>query len=1315
MSMQSILLSSSEWPSELAKAGLTARDVDRCLGVIEETCNNGALVPHTTNWTDVTNIMGCYNELKPAQQNRLINIILESFKSSIVEKATKEKLELYSILACILLQQIVKNSKKGDDSTHFLSFFLDSCLSMFHESKRDWISAMYENSSIELETMLTSITRTIHSIIETDHYHQSQSSSLIDKCRDFIAILAIEDDIDCSTTTNGGGRTAARFSLIPSLSCTIIQDLSLLAENVATFSSSILASLEEKASFSLADSVFPSLCSHLLSIKSSKSSSTECTNTKSIQAFLSSSAKTSPLSVQRQLHSLADLMDYEQSGIRMTMTEVFALVIKNLHHCTTTDVVDEHVAKRAAMQQKSLFEVVAERSMDVNAFVRAKALSSLTDIAMCCSASQKDRLLKISTQRLMDKSSAVRRKSIALLQCLLRKHPFSLDGGLLDDIFFRQRLQEVKEHIGDEDDSATAAAAASDHPESMTLEMEKRQQTLLMQEKYYSDALRFTLLMQQKVIPVLLKLMEITSIKGEMCDIMDFFVDCNTFGLKNSDLGINRMIFHVWEKVKPSAATNTTSEDNNSIRDHLLLCFSRLYIEVDLRFSVPQRQLALLNNLLKLLNTSFATPSKTLVESCIECCSIKLALLPPSTVKSLLSLAYKRFMEGISLLDARSSLVLLSIGARLQPSLLKGGMVKGLLERGVGIIKSSSGKKKKKKETLDVLEYLLATLTSLYGGGGGGLRLPLEDPIIYSISSLLFLEVEGSFQWLEGCNKIIRCLSLIAQDFISLSKTILGSLASGDSVGNNWILARNIHISSSIATHLYCHFDVIEQDLLKGSQSAGVDSTGTNNNTDISEESLISKSEEENIKEIVRLCREEELLAPGSPLHSWALCCRRVFERSATANPSLVIIASIALTKFMTISQSFCDSNLSLFLTLLTKHPLEVVRMNCILGFADLATCHSRIVDQNVKSLFLGLMETKGTTGAKIRTRTLTILTHLFLTGMIKVKGWIGWIARAQLDPSPSVRGMAKLFFQELTGKDPLAIYNYIPEIISALSVGSGDALFEASGDDVAVDIIKPLSHDEFKSVAKTIFEYVTRKERQMESLVERLCARIRGCRNWRQIRDIMFSITLVISPTISGGVGNNTSTPPFTSLKRFIESFPLYRDRLHDKQVFSYVEDILQRAKKQFVDVPTPNQAHSSLIKEWENMIHEAAGEDASDNHLMVDGDGGLVGGADGVDDYDQDQEDGDDDDDPMVISTSKPTTKAKKKAPGKAVKQSALDKFKSSVRSLSESDNETEQAGDEMAMMDIDVSTSDDVKGHHHHLRNSSHHQKTDVEDIF
>ncbi len=81
------------------------------------------------------------------------------------------------------------------------------------------------------------------------------------------------------------------------------------------------------------------------------------------------------------------------------------------------------------------------------------------------------------------------------------------------------------------------------------------------------------------------------------------------------------------------------------------------------------------------------------------------------------------------------------------------------------------------------------------------------------------------------------------------------------------------------------------------------------------------------------------------------------------------------------------------------------------------------------------------------------------------------------------------------------------------------------------------------------IFTFIE-KEKQAESIVEKLCQRFRLTEDTRQWRDVAFCLSLL----------------PFKSersVKKLIEGMPFYREKLHEEGVFARFQEILVKVSQ--------------------------------------------------------------------------------------------------------------------------------------------------------
>jgi condensin complex subunit 1 len=244
-------------------------------------------------------------------------------------------------------------------------------------------------------------------------------------------------------------------------------------------------------------------------------------------------------------------------------------------------------------------------------------------------------------------------------------------------------------------------------------------------------------------------------------------------------------------------------------------------------------------------------------------------------------------------------------------------------------------------------------------------------------------------------------------------------------------------------------------------------------------------------------------------------------------------MAVLALCKFMCISSEFCDSHLQLLLTILEKTKDPIIKSNIIIGLGDIAICFNTLIDQNVSYLYNRLSDED----VHVKKNALMVLTFLILNGMIKVKGQISEMAKCLEDPDKKISDLAKLFFTELSTKDN-AVYNNLPDVISNLS-------HPKTG----------VNEETFKTIMKFLLEFIKKvprystyfKDKQTESIVDKLCQRFRNADTERQWRDIAYCLSLL-------------SYNSEKSLKKLDEHSVLYQDKLYEPFVYKLLLEILAK-----------------------------------------------------------------------------------------------------------------------------------------------------------
>jgi len=185
------------------------------------------------------------------------------------------------------------------------------------------------------------------------------------------------------------------------------------------------------------------------------------------------------------------------------------------------------------------------------------------------------------------------------------------------------------------------------------------------------------------------------------------------------------------------------------------------------------------------------------------------------------------------------------------------------------------------------------------------------------------------------------------------------------------------------------------------------------------------------------------------------------------------------------------------------------------------------------------------------------VLTHLILNDMMKVKGPISEIALCVEDPETRIADLARLFFQELSGKGNSPIYNVLPDVISRLSANP------------------EVTADSFKAVMKFLMQFI-QKDKQSETLVEKLCSRFSANTDVKQWRDIAYCLSQL-----------NYSEK---AVKKLSELFRLFKDKLADADVYDSFVAVVQKCKK------FAKQEMKDMVAELESKLAECHSKEVED-----------------------------------------------------------------------------------------------------------------------
>ncbi|XP_047186554.1 condensin complex subunit 1 isoform X3 [Scophthalmus maximus] len=341
------------------------------------------------------------------------------------------------------------------------------------------------------------------------------------------------------------------------------------------------------------------------------------------------------------------------------------------------------------------------------------------------------------------------------------------------------------------------------------------------------------------------------------------------------------------------------------------------------------------------------------------------------------------------------------------------------------------------------------------------------------------------------------------------------------------------HLERSVSAELRRRRGVTEEreEKLKGPSSKAKQ---TANESAMEEElGLVGASAEDTEAELIRKICETELMAEENLLCAFLPLLVKVCSSPGRySHPQLTTAACLALSQYMMISPSVCEENVRLMFTVLERSSLPVVRANAVIALGDLTVRFPNILEPWTQNLYARLSDEV----PSVRQTAVTVLTQLVLKDVLKVKGQVSEVAVLLIDPKPHITSLALNFFNELATKDN-AIYNLLPDIISRLS-----------------DPERGMSAEDFNTIMKQLFSYIT-KERQTESLVEKLCQRFRTAKTERQWCDLAMSLSL-LSMCERG-------------FKRLQECWECYSDKLTEPGVYqpllSITAKLRRGAKPQF------------------------------------------------------------------------------------------------------------------------------------------------------
>lgn len=751
-----------------------------------------------------------------------------------------------------------------------------------------------------------------------------------------------------------------------------------------------------------------------------------------------------------------------------------------------------------------------------------------------------------------------------------------------------KKIFHVSSNTADEEDMELDLEAATqvEQPEANpVLNAELEKQKVLV--KYLQDCVQFAQQMR-RAIPILCQLLG-SKANSDVLETIDFFIAAHEFGLTQSEEGIRRMANLIWSR-------------DPIVKKAVVGAFERLYIDVSCDGERNKANL-IVKSLMSLITKANLGELTSLEE--LLCELMKMDLIPSSVTQ----LLWQQFALKIPLTtheEQRGSLIILSMIAGAEKDIIKSNLGV-LVEHGLTYNKNYL----LARDTCAAILKLTAKSKKFGSSSVEPFRLASDHDLFSRLEELLTqgLTNISDMSWTPFCEQALTVIFHLAElpDQICgrivkcMTKTLMGGMEvdqveeepENDDIfpkasqtsgykAHPRIVARVLSAAGHIALLELFHLDVSvfgelkrrhrvreEEKEKKGQKTKKT--PGRSNGRDSSASTINSKGDtgvedelgvggavaEDAEAEYIRKVCEHEIVTGQNLLSIFApvavLICSNPTKYK---NVELQSAASLALSKFMLVSSDFCDQHLRLLFTILEKSDLPAVRSNAIITLGDLTFRFPNLIEPWTPHLYARLRDPS----VEVRKTAVTILTHLILNDMVKVKGQISEMAVCLEDKEEKIASSAKMFFFELAQKGN-ALYNIAPDIISRLS-----------DPDSGVD------EKTFRTIMKYLLQFI-QKDKQAESLVEKLCHRFRATRTDRQWRDLSYCLSVL----------------PYNekAFKKLMENVRCYHDKLSDEEVFTCFNNIITKSKK-FAKVEL-----KTLVEEFEvtlNAFHTRGAEENAD-----------------------------------------------------------------------------------------------------------------------
>ncbi|KAF1315725.1 Condensin complex subunit, partial [Globisporangium splendens] len=855
-----------------------------------------------------------------------------------------------------------------------------------------------------------------------------------------------------------------------------------------------------------------------------------------------------------------------------------------------------------------LLDVLEDRMHDVNSFARSHVLKMW--FLLCEEGALPIHMLKrvtlIAVGRLQDKAAVVRRHSMHLLTLLLESNPFM--GNLERDSYSVKRdelLEELKKKreemiafaekevqaaMGDvqigEDDADGENNGESDEQQKAKVEQEVKTMARLLQ--FYEDAMSFIDEFELKALPLITQLLGSKSV-SDVLEAIQFFEKAYRFHLQAAYSGIKKMLTLIWRA-------------DPSVHDQLLNTFAALFIQINTGDADRQSPEVIAENLVKFLDEC-TVAEYTCLEKIVGELHQK-RLIPMSVINALWDFVDETSFPAAVLGNALSMLSMIASVDRAM--LLSNDRLSQIYANGFGDVSC------KTDTSTRVLSAACRLIQCLHldskAAENASIRQRIQrvnletiEQIVARLQGFLVLDfvpkgemqiVSSQSAWFDTAQQTIEAIFSICEQPEEICGEVVRHLAQhlfqdeDEDTISIFELAHFLFVVGHVAVKVAVHIEKLatsvkklrvrhEEKLNKRAGSMDEASGQANNDPeDVSamedELGVAAEVEAEEDMYVQNMTQKEivcrNLLGTYGPLIIRVL---RGGNDEISGDELLIECAVVALSKFMAVSDEFCEKHLQLLFTILQESPLPSVRGDVIIALGDLSYRYPNLIEPWTTHLYNRLRDVD----LNVRKNTIVVLSHLILNDMIKVKAQISEIAISLVDEEEGIRNMTKLFFHELSKKGTNPIYNMLPDAIGQLSSS------------------ELVSNENFESISRFLIQFLT-KEKQIESIVEKLCQRFPSAVKVKHQRDLAFCLAQL----------------PHTekSLRYLLQNRKLLRDALTDSGVTKHFAHLVNKARRGNIASATTAEMKDA-IDQLDKLVERAENGEEEDEDAAVTVDGGV------------------------------------------------------------------------------------------------------------